>query len=214
MKIHYEIEQGTEEWHRIRWGKISGTNSKGLFVDSDTLLTELVSCRLEEFKQDEEPYINENMLRGIELEPFARMQISRKIGVKFKTPGWVQSYNPIMGISPDSISECETIATEIKCPSKNVHMATVINGDIPSTNIHQCLHYFTVIDSLKELHFGSYRPECKLPLFHKVLTRESVINLGTKSRPNLKSVDEWVELARKNSNELLEKVNQTIEKLC
>ena len=49
MIKHNELEQGSQEWHEIKWGKIGGTLSKGLFVKSDTLLIDILSQRLEDF---------------------------------------------------------------------------------------------------------------------------------------------------------------------
>lgn len=205
--IRYDIEQGSEIWYAERYGKISGTNSKGLFVDSDTLLNSLVACRLEAFKMEPPGYQSEAMIRGDELEPFARMEISRNIKVKLVQAGWVQSDISIMGISPDGVSECETIMCEFKCPGKDVHTATLLANDIPNGNIHQCLHYFTVWPKLKELHFGSFRPESKYRLFHKVLTPESIINIGTPKTPKLFLIKDLVKTARESAI----KIEQDIE---
>lgn len=214
MKIHYEIEQGSDQWHEIRYGKISGTNSKGLFVDSETLLINLIACNMEAFKLEPEGYENDAMIRGKELEPFGRMELSRKIKIKLTQAGWVQSIDiPIIGISPDSISECETIACELKCPSKEVHISTLLANEIPLTNIHQCLHYFTTMPKLKELHFGSFRPECKIRLFHKILTPESIINMGTKARPVLNTVAEFVRKARGEAQRIEIEVENSIKRL-
>lgn len=204
--IRYDIEQGSEQWHEQRYGKITGTTSKGLFVDSDTLLNGLIACRLERFVLEPTGYQSEAMIRGDELEPFARMEISRKIGIKLIQAGWVQSDISIMGISPDGVSECETIMCEFKCPGKDVHTATLLANEIPVGNIHQCLHYFTVWPKLKELHFGSFRPESKYRLFHKVLTPESPINIGTVKTPKLNTIANLVEIARKEAKRIEEDI--------
>lgn len=213
MKVHYEIEQGSEQWHAIRYGKIGGTSAKGLFIDSDTLLYDLIACRLEPFKLEPPGYVNDAMLRGNELEPFARMEMSRKVGIKIIQAGWIQSDISILGISPDGVSEDETIQFEYKCPGRAVHVATLLANDIPQTNIHQCLHAFTVNEKLKELHFGSFRPECKIRLFHKVLTPESTINLGTKAKPVLNTVAHFANFARETAKGLDEQINKGIEQL-
>ena len=43
MINHKEIKQGSIEWHELRWGKIGGTLSSGLFVKSDTLLIDILT---------------------------------------------------------------------------------------------------------------------------------------------------------------------------
>jgi hypothetical protein len=209
MKIHYEIIQGSPEWHEMRYGKIGGTSSKGLFVDSDTLLYELVGCRMEPFILEPQGYINDAMLRGNELEPFGRMELSRKIGIKLNQAGWIEHETiKILGISPDSISEDETIQAEFKCPGRAVHIATLLANDIPANNIHQCLHAFTVNEKLKEMYFVSFRPECQIRMFHRKLTLDSNINLGTKAKPVLNTVGHFRDIALKSA----EKLNEDVEK--
>lgn len=203
MKAYYDIQQGTEDWFKIKYGKVGGSTSKGLFVPSDTLLYELLAENTEEFEMDDDSYCSDDMQRGIELEPLARSEMSKFAGVEFKEVGWLQSDEvEILGISPDGISEDETITCEVKCPGAKKHIATVLSKDIPSDNIHQCLHYFTVNPKLVAHYFGSFRPESKYPLFGKKITRDSVIDLGTKAKPNCKKVSEWVEIALHNAREL------------
>jgi len=213
MIVRFDIEQGSDQWHQERYGKISGTNSKGLFVDSDTILNSLIACKMEDFKLEPPGFQNDAMIRGNELEPFGRMELSRKIKVKLIQAGWIQSDLDIMGISPDSITECETIACELKCPGRDVHIATIRANDIPLGHIHQCLHYFTVNTKLKELHFASFRPECKIRLFHKVLTPESQINLGTKAKPVMNTVQFFAEKARNEAKRIEELVNNELKTL-
>lgn len=214
MKVYYNIEQGSPEWHELRYGKITGITSKGIFVDSETLLNEIISCRMEPFKLEPPGYQSEDMLRGNELEPFARMELSRKIGVKLLKAGWIESETiKIIGISPDAISECETIACETKCPGRSAHTAMIRENEIPLKYIPQCLHYFTANEKLKELHFASFRPESKIRLFHKVLTHDSIINMGTKSKPVMKSVLEFANIARGNAMKIDVQVDAFMDSL-
>lgn len=210
--IRYDIVQGSDEWHQIRYGMITGTTAGGLFKDTETLFISLLSCRLEGYVKEKPGFENDAMIRGKELEPFARMELSRKAKVKFKEAGWIQNDNiPILGISPDGISECETIGIECKCPSKEVHTETILNDEIPLKNIHQCLHYFTTHKRLKTLHFGSFRPESKIRLFHKVLTLESVINISTKAKPVLGTVLEFSQQARESAKEIDRKIEAKLK---
>lgn len=203
MKIYHDIIQGTEAWHKLRYGKIGGSTSKGLFVASDTLLYELVSAHLEPFELDEDGYINADMQRGIELEPLARERLEQYTGVKFNVPGWMESVLiPLIGISPDGISQDETVSCEIKCPSAKTHTKTLLEDAIPATNIHQCLHYFTVNSKLQRHYFLSFRPESKHEMFVKLLTPDSLIDLGTKAKPNVKKIGEWANIARAEAMKL------------
>jgi hypothetical protein len=215
MIARYDIIQRSEEWLRIKHAKIGGTLSKGLFVKSDTLLIEILSEINEDFEIGDEPYESYDMIRGVELEPIGREKLSEYIGIELKECGWLQCEEfDILGISPDGISQDLTVSAEIKCPAAKKHMSTIYNNDIPSDNIHQCLHYFTVNPKLEAHYFCSFRPENKLKsLFVKKLTRDSLIDLGTKAKQNIKKVSEWVEIAKNNVDELMKEIKAANEKL-
>lgn len=215
MIARYDITQGSEEWLRIKWAKIGGTLSKGLFVKSDTLLDEILSEINEDFELGDEPYESSDMIRGTELEPIGRKELSKYIGIELLECGWLQCEEiPLLGISPDGISEDETVSAEIKCPARKKHTTTIRTNEIPSDNIHQCLHYFTVNHKLERHYFCSFRPENKLkPLFVKMLTRDSEINLGTKAKPVIKPISEWVKLAKQEAALLLTQIAEANEKL-
>lgn len=215
MIARYDITQGSEEWLRIKHGKIGGTLSKGLFVKSDTLLIDILSQVNEDFELGDEPYESSDMIRGTELEPIARKELSKYIGVELNECGWLQCEEiPLLGISPDGISEDETVSAEIKCPAAKKHMEIIYTDAIHKDYINQCLHYFTVNPKLKRHYFCSFRPENKLKsLFVKELTRDSKVNLGTKSTPNIKTVDEWVKLAKQEAALLLTQINEANERL-
>lgn len=214
MKTHYEIEQHSEEWFRKKWGKVGGTLSKGLFVKSDTLLEDVLSELCEEFDLKEN-YQSFDMQRGSELEPEARKALSAYLGVELKEVGWLQcEENEYIGISPDGITDCQTISAEIKCPNSKKHLKTILTNEIPSDNIYQCLHYFTVNPKLEKHYFCSWRPEnLYKPIFVKELTRESLVNLGTKSKPILKPISEWVTIAKIEALELKKQINEKINQL-
>jgi hypothetical protein len=215
MIANYNIIQGSEDWHKIRYSKIAGTLSKGLFVKSDTLLIDILSQKLEPFELEDEGWQSADMQRGNELEPIARKKLSEYIGVELLECGWLQSTEiDLLGISPDGISADETISAEIKCPNKKKHTSTILADDIPSDNIHQCLHYFTINEKLQQHYFCSYRPENELkPMFVKCLTRQSEINLGTKAKPVVKTVEEWVKLAKNEAVILAIEIKECINKL-
>lgn len=214
MIARYDIEQHSEEWHKVRYGKIGGTLSKGLFVKSDTLLEDILSELVEEFDL-RESFQSYDMIRGTELEPEARKALNAYLGIELKEVGWLQCEEiPLLGISPDGLTECETISAEIKCPSAKKHLKTVLSGEIPADNIHQCLHYFTVNPKLKTHYFCSFRPEnLYKPIFVKELTGDSLIDLGTKSKPNIKPILEWVEIAKKEAIILEKQIEEKIEHL-
>jgi hypothetical protein len=212
--IKHDIIQGTADWLELRWGKITGTASKGLFIKSDTLLIDLISQHIEDWEL-EDSYSSADMVRGTELEPYAREAISDELFISFKEIGFIQNAAiPILGLSPDGITEDDTIMLEIKCPRAKKHTETLLANEIPSDNIHQVLHYFTVNPKLETMYFVSYRPESKVKsLWYKALTKDSEIDLGTKAKPNVKTVAEWVEIAREEADKLNHELNMALLKL-
>lgn len=213
MIPYYDIPQGSLEWLQLRYGKIGGTLSDGLLVDSDTLLIEMLSMNLEPFEL-EDNYESDDMVRGGELEPEARKRLIQQTGIEFNKCGWLQSESiPLIGISPDGITEDLTKACEIKCPGRKKHTETVLNNKIPDDNIKQCLHYFTVNSKLEELYFCSFRPEAKYPLFVKMINRDFQINIGTKAKPILKSINEVVGIVRRKAIELQEEINNQLNNM-
>jgi hypothetical protein len=212
MKNHKELLQKSLDWHEVKWGKIGGTLSKGLFVKSDTLLIDILSQRLEEFEPTDS-FETYDMQRGSELEPFAKEYLEQYTGIKFEVSGWLESEeNELLGISPDGISECETMACEIKCLGRKKHLEILISEEIPNEYLHQCLHYFTVNPKLEKLFFIAYRPEMNKH-FIKELNKESFVNLGTKAKPILRPIFEWVKIAKKEADNLLKQIKELEEKL-
>lgn len=208
MTAHYSITQGTEEWDRIRYGKIGGTRSGGLFIESDNLLFELLSEHTEEITIDYDEFISSDMMRGRELEPLAREEMSKYIGIEFIECGWLQSDEfPLLGISPDGISHDETVCIELKCPANKAFCKAVYYDAIPKEYINQCLHYFTVNPKLQELYFGMFRPENKKKqLFVKRLTKDSEIKIGRSVKP----VRDWVKLAQETAETLQKELDVMI----
>jgi putative phage-type endonuclease len=213
MIARKDIIQGTHEWHECRWGKIGGSIAKGLFIKSDTLMLDVLAEYSEQY-QFSDSYSSPAMERGNELEPEARYALEQYTGITFHSVGWLQSVDiPLLGISPDGLTEDETIACELKCPSSKKHIVTCLEDEIPLDYIHQCVHYFTVNPKLEKLYFVSYRPEAIKPLFVKILLRTDSVNLGTKSKPVIKTVQEWVEIAKAEAIEINKQINEAINKL-
>ena len=189
MKNYKEIEQLSIEWFELKWSKIGGTLSKGLFVKSDTLFLDILSQKLEEFEPSES-FSNDATDHGIEQEPFAREYLNSYTGLEFTETGWLQSEsNELLGISPDGITENETVACEIKCLGRKKHTEIIVENEIPLTHIHQCIHYFTVNPKLEKLYFIAFRAE-SVKHFIKELTLSSLVNIGTKARPKMVTVED------------------------
>ncbi len=232
MKAYYDIEQHSEEWHEIRYGKIGGTLSSGLFVDSDTLLIDVLSELVEGFDL-QESFQSYDMIRGSEMEPEGRKSLNAYLGIELKECGWLQcEENDLLGISPDGITDDLKISAEIKCPASKKHLVTVRKNEIPKDHILQCIHYFTVNPDLETHYFCSYRPENKYkPIFVKELKRDTLVDIGWKIKgkikedrglgskeyvcenPDLRTVQQWVDYSKSVANELKKQIEEEIKTL-
>lgn len=203
MQVFKDVIQCSPEWFELKYGKVGGSTSKGLFVPSDTLLLEILAENTEPFVMEDDGYVSKDMQRGNDLEPIGIRRVGEFAGVKFERYGWLLSDEcPIIGVSPDGITEDLKVSCEVKCPAAKKHISTVFAKEIPADNIHQSLHYFTVNPILERHYFGTFRPESNYPLWVKCLTRDSLIDLGTKAKPNVKMVGNWVDIALHNALEL------------
>lgn len=215
MKVYYDVEQGSLDWFRKKWGKVGGTASAGLFVKSDTLFYDLLAEQTEAFDTDliEEGFQSDAMFRGTLLEPEARKQLELYTGLQFLEAGWIQNDIELIGISPDGITADLTSQCEIKCPQAKKHLKTCIDNEIPLDNINQCVHAFAVNDKLESLFFMSYRPESIKPIFVKELKRNDLVNIGTKARPVMKSVEDCVTIIHSEAKLLETQLKETINNL-
>lgn len=120
MKI-YEMEQGSEEWSAIKYGKIRGSSLVEIMtkinkpVNNTAKYLDILSAHIEPFELDDE-HISSDMERGNSLEPIARMEFERVYSKKIRQVGWVEMDNGIVGISPDGLIEEEELSLETKCP--------------------------------------------------------------------------------------------------
>lgn len=213
MKKHKEIVQQTPEWHEIKHGKIGGTLSDGLFVDSNTLFLDILSQLSEDYEPEEGVFVNDAMQRGNDLEPVARKRLETELGIKFIEYGWLSSGN-LIGISPDGLTEDDKKGCEIKCPSAKVHTKRVFEDVFPKEYIHQMVHLFTVNPKLEANYFCSFRPENKFnPLFVKKMTLDTIVNLGTEKRPKMFVVRDLAHKARAEAELLELELKQEINRL-
>lgn len=225
MIAHWNIEQQSEEWHELKWRKIGGTLSDGLLSNTDTLFIDIASQYNEEYEPFE-AFTNVHMDRGNEYEPFAREYLNSYTGLEFKTCGlWQSDENEMLVISPDGCTEDLTTACEIKCLGRKAHFEAILNNEIPSKYIKQCIHYFTVNPKLEKLYFIAFRPEAPKHLI-KELTLDSLVDIGltydveieqigkkgTPIKPKIEkrkllvTVNYARDMALKQADELLEKI--------
>lgn len=190
MKIYNDIEQGTTEWKKLRWGLIGSSSAKDAMVgniETAAIIDQLVFEHSEDYEESDD-YVNAAMQRGTDLEPFARKELEQLTGETFFVPGWIQSDVEILGISPDGINDLErpTSAAEFKCPGGKTHAKYLRdNSLLLSDYAWQIVAYFAAIPTIDKLYVSSYRPESKIK---KLLVIEVTRSTEIKTSGAAKSV--------------------------
>ena len=179
MRIH-KVEQGSDQWKRLKLGKISGTRIKDVFKsDNLSLVDELIAESISD-EIEEDVFINEAMQRGIDYEPLARISYELRTGLITEQFGFLQhSEYDWLGISPDGLIKSENgkyeKAIEIKCPSTSTHVKYIRQNTLPNEYKYQIYGYFLICQDLQELDFISYDTRFNIKPMHVItITRESI----------------------------------------
>lgn len=127
MKIH-TLEQGTEEWRRVRAGKLTASNAEAISANGAGLKTYIYQTMAEMFSSAiPETYTNEDMGRGKELEEQARAIYELERDVRVVTVGFIEAHAHI-GCSPDGLIGDDGLI-EIKCHNDAKHFRLLIEGE-------------------------------------------------------------------------------------
>lgn len=162
--IRVLIEQGSEAWHQIRLGRITGTRFKSMMAEKSTktykdLITDIVGELLT--GQAEEGYSNDIMERGKDLEPEARDLYNDIAGpveqVGFCIPDDGDTFQDWIGVSPDGIGSG---VLEIKCPLIKAHLNYIEANRMPTEYYWQVMGLLYVT-RLPFCDFMSYYPGLK-----------------------------------------------------
>jgi len=122
MKIHTSFQQGSDEWHLIRSGRIGGTSCAALLTNGrgpngmGAGAQSLVYRKAAEYITGpaDDTYISPAMLRGTQLEPIARRRYEQEYFCTVDEVGYI-SQGEYLGVSPDGLIGKDG-GLEIKCP--------------------------------------------------------------------------------------------------
>lgn len=197
MEIFDKIEQGSEEWFKLRAWVLTWTKLKNIMAWKDlkdwwmsaTTKKAMLGCIYEliwwEFSFDEDaPNIKTYVMdKGNELEPLAKIKYEIKTWERV-TNVWFVKKNEWLWLSPDWLfPEWEKVkkAIEIKCPLANnskKFFEYLLDDEWYREYIWQIVHYFIVMEELEELDFVIYNPNLILEeqqIFIKNIKREDII---------------------------------------
>jgi putative phage-type endonuclease len=163
MIIHPNMIQQSEEWFRIRKGRITASNADRILTPTgkdssqwDAYAIELIA---ECIRPDELPNFigNRHTDRGNELEPEARALFSEMMGWEVREVGFVTRADGVVGCSPDGLiymGETPIAGVEIKCPMAKTHVGYIVEGGVPAAYRPQ-VHFSMAVTGLP-WHFMSY----------------------------------------------------------
>lgn len=179
MKIHWDIEQGTPEWHALRNQHFTASELGDWLLEPDKNKTSrnawqnAVDAKLASMSQDDPPERDTwAMARGRELEPVAREEYERLTGFGVGVPGFISHDSDGFGCSPDGLifertgnfQGVYTHGLEIKCPVAKTFLRWLREGladgvlpDEHKLQVHACL----ATTGLDRWDFIAYHPEFK-----------------------------------------------------
>jgi putative phage-type endonuclease len=136
------MKQGSEEWLQARVGLVTASRIADVIAKTKTgpsmsrqgYLGELVAERLTG-QSAEGGFMNDDMRRGLELEPEARMAYEIRTGRIVEEVGLVLHPTMRAGASPDGLVDDGLL--EIKCPRTHVHIEYLLAGKPPAKYLPQ-----------------------------------------------------------------------------
>ncbi len=168
MIIFDKVQQGSDEWLKLRWWVLTWTKLKGALWWKQAQLTQIYELIWEEFAPLEETYKSPYMERGNELEPIAKAKFEDLYKKKIteiwfcKSEKFKDKYWEWLWFSPDWLIEIDwkyKEAVEIKCPWGKNFVKYSIEWVIPAEYYDQILTYFLVNEDLERLYFIVFHPD-------------------------------------------------------
>lgn len=156
MKV-IEIEQGSDEWKKLREGRLTGTKIGSIYAKSrkadvmfDTSKHLLGFYELLAERLTDSDDLSSGIERGTELESEALRVASDELGIDFVHGNvWELDENHIE--SPDGYTEDLKIAIEIKCLSSARHIMAIYEDTPPIEYRTEYANYFLVNPKLEML---------------------------------------------------------------
>ena len=175
MKKHKEITQGTEQWHHLRKGKITGTTLKAIMGTPKARQDALYEVIAERLTVGVDMDYENPMDRGIRLEPDAISLFEFESGKTVEKCGYCEDdENTLIGYSPDGlIGEDEDV--EVKCMGGKNHVKMWLTNEVPDEYYWQVVQAFVVNPKLQKRYFVGYNPDIPAHPLHIIeVTRESL----------------------------------------
>jgi hypothetical protein len=186
--------QYSPEWWAFKAGKIGGTRFGQVISGRKNRLVYALAAETISGQADVSDYINDAIQFGLDNEPIAAELYSEQSGIVFQEVGAILSdHSEIHHASPDRLNINRGIVLEIKCTeNRAIHVERFFEG--PETGyMSQIKNYFTVSDSVKEVHWVSYCPNMvEKPLIVRIFKREQFEKEVPAWREKVAAIEETV----------------------
>lgn len=174
VKIHRDIEQGTDDWLEIRRGVITASEMSMLLTptmkpaNNDKVRAHLWELLAQRITGHIEPrYISDDMVRGIESEPIARDIYASEVAFDYDVEevGFITNdkFGFVIGYSPDALVG-EPGLWECKAPRQKTQIETIVSGEVPAGHILQ-LQTGLMVSERSWIDFSSYHGGMYMPTY-------------------------------------------------
>lgn len=174
--IEVDVKQGSEQWLKMRLGKITGTKLKEVFNSDNLPLIYKLIAEIDS-EEIEETFTTKQMQRGKDLEPIAREIYQQVKEIEIEDVGFCLSdSNDYLAYSTDGFTKYRSGGIEIKCPNTETHVKYISQNQLPNDHKYQVYTAFLVNEKLDWLDFISFDPRFKSkPMFIKRINRVDII---------------------------------------
>jgi hypothetical protein len=163
MRIFPSMEQGSDQWFKIRTGRPTASNFSRIITptgkDSSQWEGYAIDLMADCIRPDMVDFIgNRHTDRGNELEPAARDTFAEIMDLNVQQVGFITRDDGIVGCSPDGlIYQGRTLVAglELKCPLAKNHAKYLIQGELPAEYAPQ-VHGGMAVTGLDYWYFMSY----------------------------------------------------------
>lgn len=171
MIIHKDLQQGTDEWLKVRLGKFTASKASAIASNGKGLTT-LIWEKVDEIIAGEikQSFKNADMERGNELEPRARIAYEFETMNAVEQVGFIE-LDKYVGCSPDGLVGKDGLV-EIKCPTNRVFYEYMTSGKIDTGYMWQ-MQMQLLVSGRDWVDYVVFNPNFKNPLIIKRVERIS-----------------------------------------
>lgn len=203
IKIHENVDQGSEAWLALRCGVLTASEIKlimtptGKTANNDKSCAHVWEITAQRLTKHVEPhYVSDDMLRGEEAELYAREYYEENYE-PMQQVGFITNdkWGFTMGYSPDGLIGCDGL-WECKGPRAKKHVETILTGDVPQDNMLQ-LQAGLLISERDFIDFTSFHgglPMVTLRVYPDHIVQASIVEAASRFEESVEeNMEKWKE---------------------